>query len=98
MPKSKSGSSKRTRGARTTKTKQPAAKRQKNTDTQSSSSSAVIQPVLRGPHLSASSSSSDSEDEFDSLVKNWNGEISVDTAVEDTTRTKVGRKRTKRGN
>ena len=99
MPKPKSSSSKRTRGARTTKTKQPAAKRRKNMDTQSSSSSAVGQPVLRGPHLSASSSSSsDSEDEFDSLVKNWNGEISVDTAVEDTTRTKVGRKRTKRGN
>ena len=56
-----------TTGARTTRTKQPAAKRQKNTDTQSSTSSAVGQPVLRGPHLSASSSSSDSEDEFDSF-------------------------------
>ena len=97
VPKPKSGSSKRIRGTRTTKMKQPAAKRQKNADTQSSSLSVVSQPVLRGPHLSASSSSSDSEDEFDSLVKNWDGEISVDTVVEDTSRTKVGRKRTRRG-
>ena len=93
----KTGPAKRSRGARTTKKRQPAVKRQKRSDTQESSSSEVSQPVLRGPHLSASSSSSSSEDEFDSLVKNWNGEISVDTAVEDTPRTKGGRKRTKRG-
>ena len=67
MPKS--GSVKIIRGARTTKNRQPAAKRQKKSDTQGSSSSVASQPVLRGPHLSASSSSS-SEDEFDSLVKN----------------------------
>ena len=75
-----SGSAKRTRGAAgTTKKKQPAAKRQKK----SNSISPAAAPVSSGPHLSASSSSS-SEDEFDSLVKDWNGEISV----EDTTSTR----------
>ena len=54
-----------------------------------SSSSVVNQSVLKGPHLSANSRSS-SEDEFDCLVENWNGEISVDTDVVDTTRTKGG--------
>ena len=97
VPKPKPGSTKRTRGS--TK-RQPAAKRQKKSNVEDSppSLSKVSQPALKGPNLSASSSSS--EDEFDSLVKSWNGEISVDTtAIEDaaSVRTK-GQKRTKRGN
>ena len=85
MPKPKPGSAKRTRGARPTKRRQSAAKRQKKSNAEESPSlSEVSQPVLKGPSLSASSSSSCSEAEFDNLVKNWNGQISVDTAaVED---------------
>ena len=56
-------SAKRITGARTTKKRQPAAQRQQKFDTQGSSSSVVNQPVLKGPHFSASSSSSN-EDEF----------------------------------
>ena len=102
----KPGPVKRTRGAQTSRKRQPVAKRWRKNPTTivddrsnlisaqaSSSSSEVSQPVLTGPNLSASSSSS-SEDEFDSLVKNWNGDISVTTAVEDGVRTK-GHKQTK---
>ena len=100
MPKPRLGSARRTGGARTTKTRQPAAKRRKKSDAQGSlaSSSDVREPVSRGPCLSASSSSSSSssEDEFDSLVKNWNGEIvSGENTEEDNSRTVGKRKRTK---
>ena len=95
VPKTKSGTAKRTRGAQTTIKRQPAAKRQKKSNAQGSSSSEVSQPILRGPNLSASSSSS-SEDEFDSLVKNWNGDTSINIAIEDGSTTKR-QKRTKRG-
>ena len=92
VPKPKPGSAKRTRGATTTKKRQSAAKRQKKSNAEESASlSEVSQLVLKGPNLSASSSSSScSEDEFDSLVKNWNTAAIEDPA---SVRTK-GQKRT----
>ena len=94
MPRTKSAPSKRrrSRGAsQGTKKKQPASKRQKKSNAaQGSSVSEGIQPVLpeTRSNLSASSSSS-SEDEFDSLVKNWSGCMEEEnSAVENSIRTK----------
>ena len=47
---------------------------------QKSLSSKDSEAVSRGPNLSASSSSS-SEDEFDTLVKNWSEEEALNTVV-----------------
>ena len=90
---------------RNIKQRRPAAKRQKSSalsdvdsnhikTTQKSPSNQDDQPLSRGSNLSASSSSS-SEDEFDSLVKDLNEDETLNTIIEERTLTRQQNRTTK---
>ena len=91
---------------RNIKQRRPAAKRQKSSalsdvdsnhikTIQKSPSNQDDQPLSRGSNLSASSSSS-SEDEFDSLVKDLNEDETLNIIIEERTLTRQQNRTTKR--